>query len=130
MRISDILSPERVRCGISSQSKKAALETVGRMIAEADPGLTPGEVFDSLIARERLGSTGLGSGVALPHGRRKHGDKTLAAFVRLERAIDYDAVDRRPVDLLFALLVPEKSTDEHLHILALLAERFSDHTFL
>lgn len=125
MQISEILSPERVRCDIDSHSKKAALETLSSLIAGADSGISQGEVFESLIARERLGSTGLGEGIALPHGRLKNTDHALGAFIRLQSAIDYDAVDQKPVDLLFALLVPEKSTEEHLQILSKLAELFS-----
>ncbi|MEX2524523.1 MAG: PTS IIA-like nitrogen regulatory protein PtsN [Gammaproteobacteria bacterium] len=125
MQISEILSPDRVRCDIDNQSKKAALETLSSLIADADSGISQGEVFDSLIARERLGSTGLGEGIALPHGRLKNADHALGAFIRLRSAIDYDAVDQKPVDLLFALLVPEESTEEHLQILSKLAELFS-----
>ena len=84
------------------------------------------EIVDSLFAREKLGSTGIGSGVAIPHGRLKNSDKTIAAFIQLHEGIDYDAVDNIEVDLLFALLVPEDSTDEHLKILAELAEMFSN----
>ena len=125
MQISQILAPDRVLSNVPDQSKKAALETLATLIADADPGLTQTEVFNSLITRERLGSTGLGEGVALPHGRLKNGEHTLGAFIRLGSAIDFDAVDHKPVDLLFALLVPEESTDEHLQILAQLAELFS-----
>jgi PTS system nitrogen regulatory IIA component len=126
MEISEILAPDRVVCNISINSKKAALETLAGMIASADPEISQTEVFESLIARERLGSTGLGQGIALPHGRRKGGVHTLAAFMRLQTPIQYDAIDQKPVDLLFALLVPEASTNEHLDILSKLATRFSD----
>jgi PTS system nitrogen regulatory IIA component len=130
MEIAEILAPERVACGVDCRSKKAALEALAELIAASDYTLKAGEVFDSLFARERLGSTGLGDGVALPHGRRKQGAKTLGAFVKLKAPIDFDALDRQPVDLLFALLVPEECTNEHLQILARLAERFSDKEFL
>lgn len=126
MEISEILLPDRVVCNISINSKKAALETLAGMIAAADPEISQSEVFESLIARERLGSTGLGQGIALPHGRRKGGVHTLAAFMRLQTPIQYDAIDQKPVDLLFALLVPEASTEEHLNILSRLATMFSD----
>jgi len=125
MQISQILTSERILTDAPDRSKKAALETLATLIAGADPGLTQTEVFNSLISRERLGSTGLGQGIALPHGRLKNGKLTLGAFVRLESGIDFDAVDHKPVDLLFALLVPEESTDEHLKILSQLAELFS-----
>lgn len=125
MQISQILTSARIRTDVPDRSKKAVLETLASLIAGADPGLTQTEVFNSLISRERLGSTGLGQGIALPHGRLKNGKLTLGAFVRLESGIDFDAVDHKPVDLLFALLVPEESTDEHLKILSQLAELFS-----
>ena len=130
MQISEILQPERTLCDVRAASKKATLEMLSDLIAGSDPGLTKTEVFNSLIARERLGSTGLGKGFALPHGRLKHCNKALGAFVRLESPIDYDAIDGNPVTLLFALLVPEDSTQEHLDLLARLAEKFSDKSVL
>lgn len=129
MQLADILTADRVACDVSARSKKRALERISEVIASADPSLTPGEVFDCLINRERLGSTCLGRGVAIPHGRVKHGEHTLAAFMKMSDGVDFDAVDRQPVDLMFALLVPEQSTDEHLEILAHLAELFSDEAF-
>ena len=126
MEISEILSPDRVLCDITVNSKKAALEKLADLIASATPEVAQTEVFESLIARERLGSTGLGHGIALPHGRRKGGEQTIAAFLRLQSGIQYDAIDQKPVDLLFALLVPEASTEEHLKVLARLATMFSD----
>ncbi len=126
MLISDLISPERVACGIHSASKKRALEYLSLLIARTDPELRQLDVFESLIARERLGSTGLGKGIAIPHGRLKSSDKTVAAFVRLDQGVDYDAPDGEPVDLLCALMVPPESTEEHLQILASLSEMFSD----
>jgi len=86
-------------------------------------------IFDSLIGRERLGSTGLGHGVALPHGRFNQSQRAVGAFVKLKKGVDFDAIDRQPVDLVFGLLVPDHYTDEHLKILAYLAEMFSDRAF-
>jgi PTS system nitrogen regulatory IIA component len=86
-------------------------------------------VFDALIGRERLGSTGLGHGVAIPHGRLEGNDRTRAAFLQLRDGVDFDSNDRQPVDLLFAMVVPEDSTEEHLKVLARLAEMFSDADF-
>lgn len=126
MEISDIISPERVKSGNGINSKKAALESLAVLIASAEPALTQAEVFESLIAREKLGSTGLGHGIALPHGRRKGGNQTIGAFLRLVNAVPYDAIDQKPVDLFFALLVPEESTEEHLQILAKLAKVLSE----
>lgn len=130
MNISDIIIPERVACDISASSKKRVLETIADMIGSStNDSLVPQDVVDSLIARERLGSTGIGYGVAIPHGRLKDTDKAIAAFVQLHEGIDFDAADNQHVDLLFALLVPENSTEEHLQLLAQLAEMFSDEQF-
>ena len=126
MELADLLTPSRVSTGLPAASKKRALEKLSGLMAAEDTELTQKEVFDSLLTRERLGSTGLGHGVAIPHGRLKTSQRVLAAFVRLENAIDYDAVDHEPVDLMFALLVPEESTDEHLQLLSQLARMFSD----
>ena len=130
MQISDILSPSCILSNIDCHSKKDALDTLAKTIANSDSGITQTEIFDCLIARERLGSTGLGKGIAIPHGRLKQSKKTLAAFIQLDSAIDYDAVDKQPVDLLFALIVPEESTEEHLQTLAKLAEMFSDESVI
>ena len=129
MKISDILSLERINCAVSPASKKRALEDVGALLLNADASLTQGEIFDSLLSRERLGSTGLGHGVAIPHGRVNSATTTIGAFMQLEQAIDFDAIDGKPVDLVFGLLVPAESTDEHLQILAQLAKMFSDDNF-
>jgi PTS system nitrogen regulatory IIA component len=83
-------------------------------------------VFDSLFARERLGSTGLGQGVAIPHGRIKGLKEAIGAFVRLAQPVPFDAPDGGPVSLVFVLLVPEKATEKHLQILSELAQMFSD----
>lgn len=126
MQIADILSPGRVRCGVEAGSKKALLEHLAALVAAEVPQHTATEIFDSLVARERLGSTGVGHGVAIPHGRLSHCDRAYGAFVRTRAPVDFDAIDRQPVDLFFALLVPEHATDAHLHLLAQIAEMFSD----
>ena len=130
MQISDILTSDRILCNVNVSSKKAALETLSGVIAGASSNLTAPEVFYCLLSRERLGGTGLGNGIALPHGRMKDGLVTLAAFIKLKQGVDYDAADDQPVDLIFALLVPEHSTDEHLQVLAQLAEMFNEPEFL
>ena len=130
MRIAEILTRERVICNASLASKKAVLETLSGMIAGAGANLSGQQVFDSLLARERLGGTGLGNGIALPHGRLKNGVSTIAAFIKLKHGVDYDAADHQPVDLIFALLVPEHSTEEHLQVLAQLAGMFDKAEFL
>lgn len=126
MQISALLSPTRVACHQDSSSKKRSLELLSHLLSTALPAFSEGELFDSLVGRERLGSTGLGHGVALPHGRINGLEAPIAAFVTLRNGVDYDAIDNQPVDLLFALLVPEESTEEHLQILARLASMFSN----
>lgn len=129
MNITDLISADRVVCDKDVASKKRALELVGQLIANGQTDLSAGELFNTLIGRERLGSTGLGHGVALPHGRLAKSRQAIGAFAKLRRGVDFDAIDRQPVDLVFGLLVPEHFTDEHLKILAYLAEMFSDPAF-
>lgn len=126
MQLSELLTPDRITCDLSAQSKKRALEEISELISRVDPKVTTNEVFDSLLARERLGGTGVGHGVAIPHGRLKNTEMTIGAFIKLQNAIDFDAIDNQPVDLMFALLVPENSTQEHLQVLASIASMFND----
>lgn len=130
MQLSQLLDLERIRCDQQAASKKRVLEQLSQLIADSQTELSRNQVFDSLISRERLGSTGLGHGVAIPHARVKNSDQTLAAVIKLQQGVDYDAVDNKPVDLFFALLVPENSTEKHLQLLAQLAEMFSDSEFV
>lgn len=125
-QLGNLLSPERVMFRPGVSSKKRALELVSELMASGETGLTQGEVFTSLVERERLGSTGLGHGAAIPHGRLKGLDHAVCAFLKLGEGVDFDASDEQPVDMIFGLLVPAQSTSEHLNILALLAEMFSD----
>jgi PTS system nitrogen regulatory IIA component len=124
--LDQILAPERVRSNVPAASRKRTLEVLGEILASADPELSAQAIFDRLVARERLGSTGLGEGCALPHARVPGLDRTVAAFLRLRRGVDFDSPEHEPVDLVFGLLVPEESTDEHLEILAAIARVFSD----
>lgn len=126
MKIVDLLSPERIRTDVDVASKKRALELVSEMLAGSAGGLPSSVIFNKLICRERLGSTGLGHGVGLPHARIEGSEQAMGALVKLQKGVDFDAFDKQPVDLLFALVVPEHFTDEHLQILADLAELFSD----
>ena len=125
MQLSDILAPQRVLAGAHASSKKRALELLSQLLAE-QADTTPQEIFASLTARERLGSTALGYGVALPHGRMRKLTATRGAFVQLVQGVDFDAADRGPVDLMFAIVVPELCTDEHLQLVAQIAELFSN----
>lgn len=126
MNIASLLSTDRVKCTSEASSKKKLLEIMAEMLATADTQLVASDVLESLQHRERLGSTGIGHGVAIPHGRLAGIDQAYGALITLNQGIDYDAPDHQPVDLLFALVVPEQSTDVHLQILATLAQSFSD----
>ena len=125
MNIASLLTSDRILCGADSTSKKKLLETLADMLAKDLPELDVSTVFESLLHRERLGSTGIGHGVAIPHGRLPGLTNAIGALIILNTGIDYDAPDQQPVDLLFALIVPEESTEEHLQILATLAQSFS-----
>lgn len=126
MLISDLLSPERIRIDVQSSSKKRLLELISEELARNSDEFTKREIFESLCARERLGSTGLGKGVAIPHGRVKGSKHVEASFIRLKKPLPFDAVDSQPVDLLFCLAVPEDCGEDHLKLLAQVAELFSD----
>lgn len=129
MQLSDFLSPERILCNSEASSKKRALELLSELLAADQENASATDIFESLISRERLGGTGIGYGVAIPHGRLKNCDHATAAFVQLKHAIDFDAIDKQPVDLLFALVVPEESNENHLKLLAMLAGMFNDDEF-
>ncbi|CAK0775138.1 phosphotransferase system enzyme IIA(Ntr) [Gammaproteobacteria bacterium] len=126
MDIAEFLSPECIATGIRASSKRRVLELLAEALAKGDPGLNTQQVFDGLLARERLGGTGLGKGIALPHSRMKGGQRVIGAFLQLTKGIAFDAIDNATVDLFFALVVPDQATDEHLRILAHLARMFSD----
>jgi PTS system nitrogen regulatory IIA component len=124
-RLSAILPLEQVLVGLETTSKKRAFEEVG-LLFEAQHGLSRSLITDSLFARERLGSTGLGYGVAIPHGRIKGLKQPMAAVFQLQAAIPFDAPDEKPVVLMICLLVPEAATQKHLEILSEIAEILSD----
>lgn len=129
MDLQDILSPERVAVGVAATSKKKILEELSRLLATGGNALVAGDILTSLAGREKLGTTGLGHGVAIPHGRVNRVEASVGAFVRLRHAVDYESHDGQPVDLVFGLVVPQNATGEHLAHLAAIAERFSDETF-
>ncbi|GAB5605417.1 PTS IIA-like nitrogen regulatory protein PtsN [Sideroxyarcus sp. TK5] len=126
--ISKILAPDCVMLDSESSSKKRVFEHVG-ILFENTLGIARSQVFDSLFAREKLGSTGLGQGVAIPHGRVKGLRDAAAAFVKMKTPIPFDAPDGQPVKFIFVLLVPERATDLHLQILGELAQMFSEQAF-
>ena len=129
MQLSEIINVNRIKSDINVKSKKRALEALSELVTQDQNQLDASDIFDSLIARERLGATGVGYGIAIPHGRIKNCKKITGAFVQLDQGVDFDAVDNQPVDMMFALVVPEESTDEHLQILALLASMFNEESF-
>ena len=124
-RLSAILPPAQVQVSVDATSKKRAFEEAG-LLFETLHGLNRALITDSLFARERLGSTGLGHGVAIPHGRIKGLKEAVGAFLRLAAPVQFDAPDGKPVGLLVFLLVPEAATEEHLELLSELAELLSD----
>lgn len=126
MKLADIITPDRVFMQVQGGSKKKVLETAAGLFARQLPELDPNELFDKLIAREKLGSTGLGNGIAIPHCRARHCTQAIAAFMKLDVAVDYDAIDRQPVDMLFVLLVPQEAHEEHLNLLASIAGLLND----
>jgi len=125
MSIISLLSPERTLQHVEGGSKKRILEFVSNIIAESNGSIVAEDLFSGLISRERLGSTGIGEGVAIPHCRLAGITEAIGALIHLSEPIDFDAIDNRPVDLLFFLLVPEEACEEHLNILGKLAESFS-----
>lgn len=139
IEFSELLSPDSIDCHVEATTKKKALqrlsENLCRALCEntntdvedaADGGLCEMDILDALIGRERLGSTGLGRGVSLPHGRLGELAAPVAGLITLSEGVEFEAPDNQTVDILFGLLVPQDSTDEHLQILAQMAEAFSD----
>ena len=127
--LSEILTPARTVCGVPGVSKKRLFETIAKIISDDQPTLDYDAIFDHLIAREKLGSTGLGRGIAIPHCRAANCHHPLGTLVSLQEPIDFDSPDDAPVDLLFVLLVPEEANQEHLDILATVARLFSQDDF-
>ncbi|MCN4144102.1 MAG: PTS IIA-like nitrogen regulatory protein PtsN [Thiohalomonas sp.] len=124
MKFNHLIKINQIQLNNTAGSKKKVLESISHIVNDNYPELSTNKVFETLINRERLGSTGIGHGVALPHGRLSECTDTIGIFISLSTGVDYDAIDKEPVKLLFALLVPEHSTEEHLQILAKLAEFF------
>ncbi|MCQ9325579.1 MULTISPECIES: PTS IIA-like nitrogen regulatory protein PtsN [Neisseria] len=122
--ISEILPLSHIELDLEVSSKKRVFEQAG-LLLENEAGLARADVFDCLFAREKLGTTGLGQGVAIPHGRHASVKKAVGAFIRTKEPVPFDAPDGKPVSLIFVLLVPENATGEHLEVLSKLAGRFS-----
>ena len=121
IRLENILTPGRSLVNVPGGSKKRVLEQIANLVARELPDLDGQDIFESLIAREKLGSTGFGNGIAIPHCRLKGCETPVSALLHLEAPIDFDAIDGAPVDLLFVLLVPQAATDAHLELLRQIA---------
>lgn len=127
--LENLLTPERTACQVPGLSKKRLFEALARIISDDQLALTYDEVFSQLINREKLGSTGLGNGIAVPHSRIGNCTQPIGTLLTLAEPIDFDAPDGRPVDLVFALLVPEDATQQHLDTLAQIARLFGQAEF-
>lgn len=121
IRIENILTPARSLVNVPGGSKKRVLEQIAKVIARDLPDLDAQAIFESFVAREKLGSTGFGNGIAIPHCRMAGCASPLSAVLRLDAPVEFDAIDGAPVDLLFVLLVPQAATDEHLELLRQIA---------
>lgn len=125
MELCSILRPECTTCATPG-SKKKVLELISELVAAQYPTLSSQAIFESLVAREKMGSTGIGNGIAIPHGRLNDITQPIGIFIKCDEPIGFDAIDRQPVDLLFALLVPADQCQQHLSTLAAMAEKLSD----
>lgn len=127
--LAKLLTPERTASQVPGLSKKRLFETIARIISEDQLSLPYELVFDQLFAREKLGSTGLGKGIAIPHCRVGNCTQPVGTLITLSEPIDFDSPDNEPVDLVFALLVPDGAHQQHLDTLAEIARKFSQDDF-
>lgn len=130
MNLSQLLTQDRVLFEPDISSKKRTIEALSEALAGENTQVTSQEIFDALFSRERLGSTGLGGGVAIPHGRLASIDTPLVAAMKLSQPVDFDAVDQKPVDIVIALLVSEQANESHLEVLAILGEMLSNKEYV
>lgn len=128
MNLSAVIPAFRIAVIENAQSKKTALEHISKTLADGDRKRQDA-IFDALIARERLGSTGLGGGVAIPHGRINGITEPMGCLIKLNQSVDFESADDKPVDLFAGLVVPADCTEEHLQVLASVARLFSDADF-
>jgi PTS system nitrogen regulatory IIA component len=126
MDVAKLLKQESVHCGLDARSKKHALELMSQALAASADAASAEEILEGMIQRERLGCTGLGRSVAMPHTRLSGLEHSVGAFLRLDDAVDFDSIDGAPVDLLFGLLVPEDCDDEQIREVRELIERLGD----
>ncbi|MBN9668744.1 PTS IIA-like nitrogen regulatory protein PtsN [Roseibium aggregatum] len=125
MDLEDLLTKDSIIAGLKAKSKKQAIQELAAKAAEVT-GLSEREIFDTLLQRERLGSTGVGHGIAIPHGKLTRLDRLVGLFAKLEKPVDFDALDDEPVDLVFLLLAPEGAGADHLKALARIARQLRD----
>ena len=126
MQLSEILTTSCTRCDAAVTSKKRILEIICQIAAIQITDMDQDELLESLLDREKMGSTGIGNGIAIPHGRLPNTSKAVAVLITTKQAIDFDAIDNRDVDIFVALFVPENSCQEHLDTLQNIAKLFSD----
>lgn len=126
MQLSDILTTNSTCCAVTVTSKKRILEKICQIAATQITDIDQDELLESLLDREKMGSTGIGNGIAIPHGRLPNSSKAVAVLITTKKAIDFDAIDSRDVDVFVALFVPENSCQEHLNTLQSIAKLFSD----
>lgn len=126
MQLTEILTISCTSCDVKVTSKKRILERICQLAANQVGDIEQDELLESLLNREKMGSTGIGNGIAIPHGRLPNTSKAVAVLVTTEQAIDFDAIDNRNVDIFIALFVPENSCKEHLKTLQSIAQLFSD----
>jgi len=126
MIINDIISLDRTQCSVECHSKKRIFEVISENAVQQSPELDQLEILSSLLSREKMGSTGIGNGIAIPHGRIKGLSNMIAVIVTSNQAIDFDAIDSLPVDIFFAILVPDEQTDKHLQALSGIARKLSN----
>ncbi|MBB71956.1 MAG: PTS fructose transporter subunit IIA [Legionellales bacterium] len=129
MNLKTILTEDRTIAGAEIDSKKRAIECAAQLVCDFVPSLELSQILKPLFARERLGSTAIGSGVAIPHCRIPGLQETMGVLLTLRNGIDFGSIDKQPVNIVLTLLVPEESSDDHLKLLAHLAEHFSQDAF-
>lgn len=126
MTLQDILTLDCTQCAVPASSKKRILEQICLLASEKMGNCSASDLLDSILNREKMGSTGIGNGIAIPHGRLSDTDKVMAILLTTEKAIDFDAIDNKAVDIFICLFVPQDSAQEHLNTLQSIAQLFSD----
>ena len=129
MKLSEIFKPQFVISNLRANDKKGALEELSQVITDQEPSLNKRSLLQTLLEREKLGSTGIGDGIAMPHGKLKNLDKLLASFGRSLDGLDFDSIDEEPAYLFFLLLAPENSAGAHLEALAKISRMLQDGNF-